>query len=73
MEQNALKKLLKNIEYCQGDFAVSMVVIKEYFYLLAFNKIKTNIDYDKLIKKLVSLGIEICCFEKKRLNYFLRC
>ena len=64
-----IRKIAQNIEYCQGDFAVSMEVIKEFFYLLAFNKIKANIDYDKLINKLVSFGIEICSFEKKHLKY----
>jgi len=63
------KKIADNIKYCQGDFAVSMEVLKEYLYLFAFSKIKTDIDHDKLIKKLVSMGIEICNFEKKHLKY----
>jgi len=63
-----IKKVATEIEYCQGDFAVSMEVLKEYFNLLAFNKIKTNIDYDKLIKTLELWGIAICTFEKKHLK-----
>jgi len=64
-----IKKIAYDMQYYQGDFAVSMEVVKEFLYLLAFNKIKTDIDYDKLIKKLVLLGIEICTFEKKHLKY----
>ena len=64
-----VKKIAEDIEYCQGDFAISMEVLKEYFYLLAFNKIKTKTDYEKVIKKIVTLGIEICSFEKKHLKY----
>jgi len=64
-----IKKVAAEIEYCQGDFAVSMEVLKEFFNLLAFNKIKTNIDYDTLIKTLDLWGIEIRCFEKKHLKY----
>ena len=53
-----IKTIAIEIEYCQDDFAVSMEVLKEFFNLLAFNKIKTNIDYDKLIKKISLLGIK---------------
>ena len=63
------KKVASDMKYYQGNFAVSMEVVKEFLYLLAFNKIETNIDYDKLIRKIVSLGIEICSFEKKHLKY----
>ena len=63
------KKVAHDIEYYQGDFAVSIEVLKEFLNLQAFDKIKTDIDYDKLIEKLSSLGIEICAFEKKHLKY----
>ena len=46
-----------------------MEVLTEYLYLLAFKKLRTNIDYDQLLKKLISLDIEICSFEKKHLKY----
>ena len=68
-DHKRIRKIARDIEYYQGDFAVSMEVLKEFLYLSAFDKIKTDIDYDKLIKKLVSMGIEICPFEKKHLKY----
>ena len=68
-DNKRVRKIAHDMKYYQGDFAVSMEVLKEFLYLSAFNKIKTNIDNDKLVKKLVSMGIEICCFEKKHLKY----
>jgi PIN domain nuclease of toxin-antitoxin system len=64
-----VKNIVYDIESYQGNYAVSMEVLKEFFSLLAFNKIKTNIDYDRLIKALNLWGVEICSFEKKHLKY----
>jgi len=64
-----IRKVAENIEYCQGDFAVSMDVLREFLYLKAFNKIKVKTDLDTLIKLIASWGIEVCCFEKKHLKY----
>ena len=35
---------------------------------MSYNKIKMETDYEKVIKKIVSLGFEICNFEKKHLK-----
>ena len=64
-----VRKIAYDIESYQGNYAVSMEVLKEFFNLLAFNKIKADIDYDTLIKALDMWGVEICSFEKKHLKY----
>ena len=64
-----VEKVAEDIEYFQGNFAVSMEVVKEFIHLSVFQKINTKIDYDQLIKKLDLLDIEICSFEKKHLKY----
>ena len=58
-----------DIKYYQGNFAVSIEVLKEFVNLLSSGKIKIDYDYKKLIKKLTDSGIEICCFEKQQLKH----
>jgi PIN domain nuclease of toxin-antitoxin system len=58
-----------DIENFQGDFAVSMEVLKEFANLLASERVKMNYDEEKLIAVLTKLGIKICDFEKKHLKY----
>jgi len=64
-----VKKVAHDIEYYQGDFAVSIEVLKEFFYLTAFDKLTLKIDNDKLIKILNSFGIDVCYFENKHLKF----
>ena len=63
------KNVASDIKYYQGNFAVSMEVLKEFANLLASGKLKMNYDEKKLISELMALGIEICCFERKHLKY----
>ena len=58
-----------DIKYYQGNFAVSIEVLKEFANLLSSGKIKINYDYEKLIKELTDSGIEICYFEKPQLKH----
>jgi len=64
-----VKDIAYDIEYYQGNFAVSIEVLKEFFNLLASGKIKMDYNDKKLIAGLTSLGIEICNFEKKHIKY----
>jgi len=64
-----VKQIASDIENYQGDFAVSIDVLKEFANLLASEKIKINYDDKKLISELKTFGIEICNFEKKHLKY----
>jgi len=63
-----VKDVAHDIEYFQGDFAVSMEVLKEFANLLSAGKIKMTYDDKKLITELTKLGFEICSFEKKHLK-----
>jgi PIN domain nuclease of toxin-antitoxin system len=64
-----VKKIASGIENYQGNYAVSMEVLKEFFNLLAFDKIKIKIDNETLIRKLKEWDVEICTFEKKHLKH----
>jgi len=70
MEGNKrVKDVIYDIEYYQGDFAVSIEVLQEFANLLAAGKVKINFTYKQLIDKLTNTGIEICYFEKKHMKY----
>ena len=64
-----VKDVIYDIEYYQGDFAVSVEVLQEFANLLAAGKLKINFTYKQLVDKLINTGIEICYFEKKHLKY----
>ena len=64
-----VRKVASDIDCYQGDFAVSMDVLKEFANLLSAEKIKMKYDDKKLISELAGLGIAICNFEKKHLKY----
>ena len=57
-----------DLDYYQGDYAVSIEVLKEFANLLSAEKIKTAANYDQVIKYLTDSNIEICIFEKKHLK-----
>ena len=61
-------EVAQDMEYFQGDFAVSIEVLKEFFYLGAFDKLTIKVDCDKLLEILNSFGIEVFYFEKKHLK-----
>jgi len=63
-----VKNVAYDIKYYQGNFAVSIEVLKEFANLLASEKVKMAYDDKKLIAELASLGIEICNFDKKHLK-----
>jgi len=63
-----VKDIIYDIEYYQGDFAVSMEVLKEFSNLLTAGKVKIDTDYENVVNTLMNLGIEICNFEKKHLK-----
>jgi len=62
------KYISQDIEYYQGDYAVSMEVLKEFTNLIAAGKLKYDIDYENLVKYLTDSRIEICNFEKHHLK-----
>ena len=63
-----VKDISYDIEYYQGDYAVSIEVLKEFTNLIAAGKLKYEIDYDELINYLTDSRIEIYDFKKLHLK-----
>jgi PIN domain nuclease of toxin-antitoxin system len=61
-DDKRVKNISEDIEYFQGDFAVSMESLKELVYLLQHKKMKLDINFDSLIKLLKELNINIIDF-----------
>ena len=57
-----MKSLAEDIEYYQGDFAVSMETIKELVYLVQSGKVKLKLDFEKFTKMLEKDNISIVDF-----------
>jgi PIN domain nuclease of toxin-antitoxin system len=69
IEQNKrVKDVIYSIEYYQGDFAISIAALQEFFNMISSGKLKYDIDYDNLIKYLEDSNIEICNFDKWHLK-----
>ena len=70
IEQNKrVKNVVYDMEYYQGDFAVSVEVLQEFANLLANGKMKIKFTYKQLLDVLANNNIKICYFEKKHLKY----
>ena len=63
-----VKDISYDIEYYQGDYAVSIEVLKEFTNLLASGKLQYDIDYKKLVEYLEDSRIEICNFDNPHLK-----
>jgi PIN domain nuclease of toxin-antitoxin system len=57
-----MKKYSEEISYFDGDFAVSIESLKELAHLVILDKIKIDIDLDKLYKYLKDANISIINF-----------
>lgn len=51
-EDDRVKELAEDINYYQGDYAVSIVSIAELLYLAQSGKLKIDISFNELIKLL---------------------
>ena len=69
IDNKRIKKIVDDMKYYQGDFAVSVEVLQEFANLLSAGKIKVKFTYKQLITVLVKNNIAICDFEKKHLKY----
>jgi PIN domain nuclease of toxin-antitoxin system len=63
-----VKDINYDLDYFQGNYAISIEVLTEFVNLIVSGKIKYDIDYDRLVKYLSDSNIEICYFEKKHLK-----
>jgi len=63
-----VKDIRYDIDFYQGNYAISIEALKEFVNLLSAEKIKTSANHDQLIKYLTDSNIEICSFEKKHLK-----
>ena len=68
-DDKRIKQIKEDIEYYQGNFAVSVESLKELVYLVQSEKIKLDIDFEKLMKLLQKGSISILPFE----NHELQC
>jgi len=57
------KSIAEDIEYYQGNFALSMESLKELTHLLQYKKMKLDIDFGSLIKLLKKLNIDVIEFD----------
>ena len=67
-ENKRVRDINYDIDYYQGNYAVSIEVLKEFVNLLSSKKIKTEASYDELLEYLTDSNIEIYNFEKKHLK-----
>jgi len=69
LEKNKrVKDINYDIDYYQGNYAISIEVLKEFANLLAAEKIKIDANFNQLLKYLADSNIEICNFEKYHLK-----
>jgi len=58
-----IKSIAEDIEYYQGDYAVSIESIKELVYLVQSKKIKLDFDYEEFTKLLTKGYFDIIDFD----------
>lgn len=63
-----IKPIAEDIEYYQGDFAVSIESLKEFVYLMHSGKLKFEIDFKKLVSALEKGNISILPFHEHELK-----
>ncbi len=63
-ENERVKSLAEDINYYQGDYAISVESIKEFIYLVQSGKIDTDITFDELVKALNKKQISIYGYDK---------
>jgi PIN domain nuclease of toxin-antitoxin system len=63
-----IKELAKDINYLQGDYAISVESIKEFIYLIQSGKINTDISFDELVEALNKKQISIYGYDKYTLK-----
>ena len=62
-----VKGIAEDIEYFQGDYAISVESLKEYLYLIQSGKLKTDITFDELLKGLKVQQISVLSYERDAL------
>ena len=67
-ENERIKELAEDINYFQGDYAISVESIKEFIYLIQSGKIDTDISFDELVDALNKKQISIYGYDKYTLK-----
>ena len=57
------KEISEDIEYYQGDFAVSIEAVKEFVYLIQSGKVFIDYDFDRFTALLTEKYIDIIYFD----------
>ena len=67
-EHKRVKSIAEDIEYFQGDFAVSIETVKEFVYLIQSGKIGLDYDFDEFTTFLSEKYINIIDFDMDSLR-----
>lgn len=71
-DDKRIKGLKEDIEFFQGDFAISVESLKEYLYLVHSGKLKTDIAFDDLLRGLKGQQISVLSYERETLDELSR-
>ena len=63
-----MKSVSEDMEYFQGDFAVSIESVKEFVYLIQSGKVKLELDFANFTKELEKYNIAIIEFNIEALK-----
>lgn len=67
-QDNRVKDIAEDINYYQGDYAISSESVIELLYLIQSGKMKIDVSFDELIKILQSKNIRIYETDRELLN-----
>ena len=71
-DDRRVKGLKEDIEFCQGDYAISVESLKEYLYLVQSGKLKTDVSFDDLLRGLKEQQISVLSYERETLKELSR-
>lgn len=71
-DDKRIKGIKDDIDYYQGDYAISVESLKEYLYLVQSGKLKTDIAFDELLRGLKEQQISVLSYEKETLEELSR-
>ena len=71
-DDRRIKDIKEDIEYFQGDYAISVESLKEYLYLVQSGKLKTDVTFDELLKGLKGQQISVLSYERDALQELSR-
>ena len=71
-DDKRIKDIKDDIDFYQGDYAISVESLKEYLYLVQSGKLKTDIIVDDLLKGLKGQQVSVLSYERETLEELSR-